>query len=103
MTTPDRATAGHEVGKAPDRATRALAGYVRLESVDPRRNRARFYALHWQPLLWGGAALIRSWGRIGTRGREQVLLHADRPRIDAAVHQLVTRRLRHGYRLVDWR
>ena len=80
-----------------------FTGYVRLESIDPARNRARFYVLHWQPLLWGGAALIRHWGRIGTRGRRQVLLEASHPRVDQAVHQLLNQRLRHGYQVTDWR
>lgn len=85
-----------------DRTMRALAGFVRLESVNPAQNRARFYTLYWQPLLWGGAALMRSWGRIGTRSRSQMLLQAEHPHITAAVQRLVRQRLRHGYQLVDW-
>jgi predicted DNA-binding WGR domain protein len=83
-------------------ASPRFTGYVRLESVDPAHNRARFYVLRWQPLLWGGAALIRHQGRIGTRGRAQVLLEAGRPQVDAAAQRLLTRRVRHGYHLVDW-
>jgi predicted DNA-binding WGR domain protein len=80
-----------------------FTGYVRLESVGPGRNRPRYYVLHWQPLLWGGAALIRHWGRIGPRGRDTTLPVADPPQVTAAVQRLLSRRLRHGYRLVDWR
>ncbi|EEE48153.2 WGR domain protein (plasmid) [Labrenzia sp. THAF191b] len=29
----------------------------------------RFYCLTVQPTLFGGASLIRDWGRIGTRGQ----------------------------------
>ncbi len=53
-------------------------------------------------IVWGGAALVRSWGRIGTRGRTQVFCHAERLRMDAAVRHLVNRQLRHGYQVVDW-
>jgi predicted DNA-binding WGR domain protein len=79
-----------------------FTGYVRLESVNPATNRARFYTLRWQPTLWGTGALVRTWGRIGTPGRAGVLLEAERPRVDAAVERLVRRRLQHGYTLVDW-
>jgi hypothetical protein len=41
--------------------------YARLVSVDPERNRFRYYSLTWQPGLWGGGALVRRWGRIGRR------------------------------------
>ena len=32
--------------------------YVRLESIDPERNRFRFFLLRWQPTLWNGPALL---------------------------------------------
>lgn len=38
---------------------------------DPVRNMARFYRLETAPDLFGGAVLIRSWGQIGTIGRER--------------------------------
>jgi hypothetical protein len=31
-----------------------------------------------------------------------VVLHTDKPQLDATVTQLVRRRLRQGYQLVDW-
>ncbi len=31
---------------------------VRLESIDPQRNRFRFFLLRWQPTLWNGPALL---------------------------------------------
>jgi len=42
------------------------------QRVDPARNMLRFYTLTIQQDLFGGASLIRVWGRIGTRGREMV-------------------------------
>ena len=41
---------------------------VRFVSLDPAKNRARFYTITWQPALWGGGALVRRWGRLGGRG-----------------------------------
>ncbi len=75
---------------------------LRLVSIDASRNPARFYLLQWHPTLWDDVALVRVWGRIGSRGRAKVLLHAASPTVNAAVERLVRRRLRHGYRLVDW-
>jgi predicted DNA-binding WGR domain protein len=75
---------------------------LRLVSLDDSRNRARFYLLQWQPTLWEGVALVRVWGRIGAGGRAQVVCYAAAATVDATVHQLVRRRLRHGYQIVDW-
>ena len=75
---------------------------LRLVSVDPSRNRARFYILQWHPTLWEDLALVRIWGRIGSRGQAKVLLHAPTPQVDAVIERLVRRRLQHGYQVVDW-
>ncbi len=79
-----------------------FARELRLVSIDAGRNRARFYVLQWQPTIWGGVALVRVWGRIGSPGRAQVLCYAETPQMDATVERVVRRRLRHGYQLVDW-
>ena len=39
---------------------------IRLERLDHRRNISRFYRLSIEPTLFGGVALVREWGRIGT-------------------------------------
>jgi predicted DNA-binding WGR domain protein len=44
-------------------------GPLHLRRIDPARNMARFYALSIQPTLFGGASLVRNWGRIGTNGQ----------------------------------
>ena len=75
---------------------------VALASVDPARNRARFYLLAWQPGLWGGGALVRTWGRLGTPGRSLTARYDDREAAQARITQLLRRRLRHGYRVVAW-
>jgi predicted DNA-binding WGR domain protein len=45
---------------------------IHLHRIDPRRNMRRFYALTVQPTLFGGASLVRCWGRIGTAGQSLV-------------------------------
>ena len=76
---------------------------ARFISVDPAKNRFRFYALTWQPGLWGGGALIRTWGRIGTNGRSIETPYQDRASAQELVEQVVKRRLQHGYAVVDAR
>lgn len=45
---------------------------VHLRRIDPSRNMRRFYTLAIQPTLFGGASVIRNWGRIGTNGQSMM-------------------------------
>jgi predicted DNA-binding WGR domain protein len=45
---------------------------VHLRRIDTARNMRRFYCLTVQPTLFGGASLMRDWGRIGTRGQSMM-------------------------------
>ena len=76
---------------------------LRLVSRDPARNRHRFYALAWQPSLFGEPVLVRSWGRLGTVGRSRASFYPDPATAHAAIVALLRRRLRHGYEVVAWR
>ncbi len=42
---------------------------VHLHRIDATQNMRRFYALAIQPTLFGGASVIRNWGRIGANGQ----------------------------------
>ena len=77
--------------------------YARFLSVDPTQDRARFYDLSWQPALWGGGALIRCWGRLGTQGQMRADFYPDRAAAQADIERTVRRRLAHGYRATDRR
>ncbi|GBQ51805.1 hypothetical protein AA18890_3461 [Komagataeibacter europaeus LMG 18890] len=69
-----------------------------LVRVDPAANCWRFYHLSLQPDLFGGTALVRQWGRIGTAGRQVCELHDDAGQaFDALARQLRAKR-RRGYR-----
>ena len=77
--------------------------YARFERVHVEENCQRFYALSWQPLLWGGVALVRTWGRIGTQGQQRLEgSYPDRQTAQPLVERLVRRRLTRRYQLVDW-
>lgn len=42
---------------------------IRLQCIDPAKNKRRFYVMQVQPTLFGEWELIREWGRIGRAGR----------------------------------
>jgi predicted DNA-binding WGR domain protein len=78
----------------------AFGRVARFVSVDSARRRFRFYELRWQPTLWGGVALVRAWGRLGTPGRWAATEYPDRAAAQPDVERAVRRRLGRGYRLV---
>ncbi|TIU16577.1 MAG: WGR domain-containing protein, partial [Mesorhizobium sp.] len=45
---------------------------VHLRRIDPSQNMRRFYVVAIQPTLFGGASVIRNWGRIGTSGQSMM-------------------------------
>lgn len=70
-----------------------------LERREPSRNMARFYVLAIEPTLFGDAALVREWGRIGCLGRRRVDLHADMATAAEALDVWLDRKTRRGYRV----
>ncbi|WP_394885885.1 WGR domain-containing protein (plasmid) [Mesorhizobium sp. AaZ16] len=50
--------------------------HIVLQRRDCARNVARFYVLAVEPSLYGDAALVRAWGRIGSLGRPRLDLYA---------------------------
>ena len=72
-------------------------GQMHLHRIDPARNMRRFYALSLQPTRFGGASVIRHWGRIGTGG-QSMMETFDRP-ADAisALGRLERVKRRRGY------
>lgn len=68
-----------------------------LHRVDAARNMARFYALSIQPTLFGGASLIRNWGRIGTNGQVKVETFDEPHQADGAFARLERAKRRRGY------
>ena len=81
----------------------AFAHAARFVSVDPAKNGARFCELRWQLTLWGGAAPVPAWGRLGVPGRTGTTEYPDRAAATAAAERAVRCRLGRGYRLVGVR
>ena len=71
---------------------------MRFVSIDPAHNRARFYTLSVQETLWGEAALVCTWGRIGGAGRNLARVLGSQGEALAAFDRAVAQRIRRGYR-----
>ena len=76
----------------------SLPDPVHLKRVDPEQNMRRFYCLTVQPTLFGGASLIREWGRIGTRGQTMMETFDEADDADKAFDRLERAKRRRGYR-----
>ena len=70
---------------------------VDLKRVDPSLNMRRFYRMSVQPDLFGGACLVREWGRIGFRGQMLIEQHPDEGRAVTALMKLSATKKRRGY------
>jgi predicted DNA-binding WGR domain protein len=70
---------------------------LHLRRVDSVRNMRRFYRVRVERDLFGGASLVRVWGRIGTRGRQMVNRHQDEDAAIAALLKLAREKRWRGY------
>ncbi|MFT4118301.1 WGR domain-containing protein [Bradyrhizobium sp.] len=70
---------------------------VHLRRVDAARNMRRFYRLSLQPTLFGGVAVVRNWGRIGTNGQTMMQTFDDSMSAGEAFERLARTKRRRGY------
>lgn len=70
---------------------------VDLKRIDPSLNKRRFYRMTIQPDLFGGACLVREWGRIGFRGQMLIEQHPDEGHAVTALLKLESVKRRRGY------
>ena len=68
-----------------------------LHRIDATRNMARFYSLSIQPTLFGGASLVRNWGRIGTNGQVKIETFDEPKEVNGAFTRLERAKRRRGY------
>jgi predicted DNA-binding WGR domain protein len=68
-----------------------------LRRHDSTRNVARYYVLAIEPSLYGEAALVRAWGRIGSLGRQRLDLYATTDAAGEALEVWLARKMRRGY------
>lgn len=70
---------------------------VFLRREDPSQNIRRFYSMSVQPDLFGGASLVREWGRIGMAGQVRIDPHVDEGRAVDALSDLMLVKRKRGY------
>jgi predicted DNA-binding WGR domain protein len=66
-------------------------------TVNMSQNMNRFYHMTVQRDLFGGASLIRVWGRIGTAGRQRIDTFVDEGRAVSALMALSQQKRRRCY------
>lgn len=71
--------------------------HVVLHRTDPTRNMARYYVLSIEASLFGDAALVRQWGRVGSKGRFKIELFADREAAVQTLEDWLDRKIARGY------
>lgn len=70
---------------------------VHLRRIDPLLNMRRFYGLSIQLTLFGGASLVRNWGRIGTGGQSMMETFDAPTDAEGALTGLERAKRRRGY------
>lgn len=68
-----------------------------LRRYEPAKNIRRFYYMTVQRDLFGGATLVREWGRIGSSGQVRVEPFADEGLAVDALAEIVRQKRRRGY------
>ncbi|EJC63644.1 hypothetical protein Rleg5DRAFT_7194 [Rhizobium leguminosarum bv. viciae WSM1455] len=68
-----------------------------IERIDPSKNMARYYALSIEPNLFGGTSLVRSWGRIGSRGQQKIHVFDSEAKALDLLLALLRRKRSRGY------
>lgn len=75
--------------------------HLDLVRIVPSENMARFYGIALQPTLFGELAVVRCWGRIGTRGRWMAITYPDAEQAVDAIVKLENTKCRRGYVTTD--
>ena len=68
-----------------------------LRREDTSRNMRRFYMMVVQRDLFGGASLVREWGRVGCSGQVRIEHHPDEGRAVDALAELASAKRKRGY------
>lgn len=70
---------------------------TRVMRIDPAQKMRRFYRMHIQPDLFGGATLFKEWGRIGTTGHQRCEPYPDAGQTVDAFAKHLRSKQRRGY------
>lgn len=72
---------------------------IKLRRIDPVKNMRRFYLMTVQRDLFGGATLMREWGRIGSAGKLQQSHYSDEGQAVDELATLAQQKFKRGYRI----
>ena len=70
---------------------------ITLHYIRPETNARRYYTVDVVTDLFGVATLVKSWGRIGTRGQQMLHSYETGDKAWNAMESLVRRKLKKGY------
>lgn len=70
---------------------------VLMHRVDAAKKMRRFYLMSVQRDLFGGAVLMREWGRIGSSGQVRMEHHSDEGQAVDALATLAQQKFKRGY------
>ena len=68
-----------------------------LFRIDSARNMRRFYVVRVEPNLFGEMTVLRSWGRIGTRGQVLRETYASVAEAEQAALRQIGKKAKRGY------
>ena len=68
-----------------------------FKSIDPDRNRFRFFSMYIERSLFGEFILSCTWGRIGTKGRTKPYYFDSEEECEKMLEKIVKVRIDHGY------
>nr|WP_172690558.1 WGR domain-containing protein [Agrobacterium deltaense]ASK48386.1 WGR domain-containing protein [Agrobacterium deltaense] len=71
---------------------------VHLHRIDAAQNMRRYYRIAIQPTLFGGASVVRNWGRIGSGGQTMMETFDHPDDADTALFLIERTKRRRGYR-----
>lgn len=71
-------------------------------SIDPNKNRYRYYQIYLTEDLWGKTCLVKAWGRIGQRPHHRFYWPESEEELARLLQQAIFRRRERGY-LPSWR
>jgi len=72
---------------------------LHLRRVNPSKKMHRFYLMMVQRDLFGGASLVREWGRIGSAGQVRFSHYADEGQAVNALTDHMRAKRKRGYEL----
>jgi predicted DNA-binding WGR domain protein len=86
-----------ESNKAESVQGRTAMALAHLHRIDPEANMARFYCIDVATTMFGDVSVLRTWGRIGTRGQTRIETCATVDDAERTAARTLRQKMRRGY------